>query len=286
MVWCGPPQRKAESPDTLSRIAIPSIRLAPSTLYPLFRRGSPRVPRIPRFLSDKLPWHQNVAEGLSVRVTTTGPSRHNAQRAGTRPYPCQLRVAPPHAGPLQTMNPPSQTPDELHEPGSNNRNPSSAASASAVTSLPKRSLSAMSTGKETHKEGIPFNLPEEIQSEDMLGQFSYAPATQTTVVTTTTTTTTQFPPLRMKAPQHLNELDPKQYPLASSPTPQSIKELHFNVEGRPAIFQEMGDTAETLAKVCASLVPMLNDLQLIRLPNLSSNINRTLCPSLMVLCAL
>ncbi len=91
---------------------------------------------------------------------------------------------------------------------------------------------------------------EAIQPGDVLGQFSYAPATQTTVVTTTTTTTTNFPPIMMKAPQHLYDLDPKLYPLASSPTPTSIKKLCFDVDGTPTLFQEADDTLETLEKVC------------------------------------
>lgn len=91
---------------------------------------------------------------------------------------------------------------------------------------------------------------EGIRSDDVLGQFSYAPATQTTVVTTTTTTTTNFPPIMMKAPQHLYDLDPKLYPLASSPTPTSIKKLCFDVNGTPTLFQEADDTLETLEKVC------------------------------------
>lgn len=90
---------------------------------------------------------------------------------------------------------------------------------------------------------------EGIRSEDALGQFSYAPATQTTVVTTTTTTTTNFPPIMMKAPQHLYDLDPKLYPLASSPTPTSIKKLCFDVDGTPTLFQEADDTLETLEKL-------------------------------------
>ena len=90
---------------------------------------------------------------------------------------------------------------------------------------------------------------ESIRPEDVLGQFSYAPATQTTVVTTTTTTTTNFPPIMMKAPQHLYDLDPKLYPLASSPTPTSIKKLCFDVDGTPTLFQEADDTLETLEKV-------------------------------------
>lgn len=77
----------------------------------------------------------------------------------------------------------------------------------------------------------------------------FAAATQTTVVTTTTTTTTAFPPLMMKGPHHLSDLDPKMYPLASSPTPQSIKKLFFDVEGRPTMFQEADDTLEALEKV-------------------------------------
>jgi len=76
-----------------------------------------------------------------------------------------------------------------------------------------------------------------------------AAATQTTVVTTTTTTTTAFPPIMMKAPQHMKDLDPKMYPLASSPTPQSIKKLFFDVEGKPTMFQEADDTLEALEKV-------------------------------------
>ena len=88
-----------------------------------------------------------------------------------------------------------------------------------------------------------------IQSEDTLGQFSYGPATQTTVVTTTTTTTTKFPPLMLRAPKHLRDLDPKIYPLAASPTPKSIKKLSFEVDGKPTTFEEADDTLETFEKV-------------------------------------
>lgn len=71
-----------------------------------------------------------------------------------------------------------------------------------------------------------------------LGRFSYAPATQTTVVTTTTTTTTSFPPLVLNGPRHLGDLDPKLYPLASSPTPPSLKKVCFELGGVPACFHE------------------------------------------------
>ena len=91
----------------------------------------------------------------------------------------------------------------------------------------------------------------------MLTAETVTAATQTTVVTTTTTTTTAFPPLMVKAPQHLNDLDPKMYPLAASPTPQSIKKLFFDVEGRPTIFQEADDTLEAFEKVNSHLIAFM-----------------------------
>ncbi|KAK8172170.1 WD40-repeat-containing domain protein [Phyllosticta citrichinensis] len=78
-----------------------------------------------------------------------------------------------------------------------------------------------------------------------LGQLSYGPATQTTVVTTTTTTTTSFPPLILNAPRHLHQRDPKQYPLAASPTPQSIKDFSFTISGREARFREANNAEQT-----------------------------------------
>ena len=94
------------------------------------------------------------------------------------------------------------------------------------------------------------HLAQASTSSNMLGQFSFGPATQTTVVTTTTTTTTNFPPLLMKAPHHLHELDSKLYPLAASPTPQSIKRLCFDIEGRPTYFREADDASKSLQAVC------------------------------------
>ena len=84
---------------------------------------------------------------------------------------------------------------------------------------------------------------------DALGQISFAPATQTTVVTTTTTTTTSFPPLVLKAPRRREPLDPKEYPLAATPTPPSIKRLCFEVDGRPTYFREAEDPIETFQKL-------------------------------------
>lgn len=99
-------------------------------------------------------------------------------------------------------------------------------------------------------------------SHEVLGQFSFAPATQTTVVTTTTTTTTSFPPLVLKAPVHLYQLDSKLYPLAASPTPSTLKRLNFELEGRPTIFHEAEDAASTFQDVSTSQDILLscNDL--------------------------
>lgn len=90
---------------------------------------------------------------------------------------------------------------------------------------------------------------QELSPDDVLGQFSFAPATQTTVVTTTTTTTTSFPPLKIKAPSNLHELDPKLYPLASAPTPQSMKRFCFDVGGKPTVFREADSALETYREV-------------------------------------
>lgn len=79
-----------------------------------------------------------------------------------------------------------------------------------------------------------------------LGQLSYAPATHTTVVTTTTTTTTSFPPILLSAPRNLKERDPKVYPLASSPAPESIRRFCFDVAGTQACFSEADNVEQSL----------------------------------------
>ncbi|KAF9885192.1 SCF ubiquitin ligase complex subunit cdc4 [Aspergillus nanangensis] len=83
-------------------------------------------------------------------------------------------------------------------------------------------------------------------TSNSVGLFSFAPATQTTVVTTTTTTTTAFPPLLMKPPRATRDLDPKMYPLASSPTPSLLRNIKFELGGRSVVFNEPEDTASTL----------------------------------------
>jgi F-box and WD-40 domain protein CDC4 len=80
----------------------------------------------------------------------------------------------------------------------------------------------------------------------LVGQFSFAPATQTTVVTTTTTTTTKFPPILMQQPRWLHDVDLKQYPLAGSPTPASLRKIQFQIGGKQTIFQEADDATLAL----------------------------------------
>lgn len=83
-----------------------------------------------------------------------------------------------------------------------------------------------------------------------LGQFSFAPVTRTTVVTTTTTTTTNFPPLLVKPPRAIKDLDPKLYPLAASSTPESLRNFKFELGGRSVVFNEPEDAAGALKEVC------------------------------------
>ena len=95
-------------------------------------------------------------------------------------------------------------------------------------------------------------------SQSSLAQLSYAPTVQTTVVTTTTTTTTSFPPFVLKAPRNLNARDPELYPLASTPTPCSLRKIQLNVDGRTAYFEEADDIDQKLKEVRCS--PDINDL--------------------------
>ena len=81
------------------------------------------------------------------------------------------------------------------------------------------------------------------------GQFSFAPATQTTVVTTTTTTTTALPPLIIQPPRATKDLDTKLYPLAASPTPDSLRSIKFELGGKPVIFNEPEDTTNAINEV-------------------------------------
>ncbi|OAP54662.1 hypothetical protein AYL99_11110 [Fonsecaea erecta] len=88
-----------------------------------------------------------------------------------------------------------------------------------------------------------------MEPDSLLGQFSFAPATQTTVVTTTTTTTTKFPPLFIRPLRRTKDLDLKQYPLAASPTPAGLKKIHFEIGGKHTIFHEAEDAAVALEQL-------------------------------------
>jgi F-box and WD-40 domain protein CDC4 len=52
---------------------------------------------------------------------------------------------------------------------------------------------------------------------------------ETKTVTTTTTTKRAYPPLFVRGPRDLNSLDSKEYPLASRPTPPSLRKLTFHL---------------------------------------------------------
>jgi len=92
-----------------------------------------------------------------------------------------------------------------------------------------------------------------------VGQFSLAPTTQTTVVTTTTTTTTSFPQLLMRPPRNLNELDPKEFPLAAVPTPSNLKRFCFDLNGKPTHFRETDDPEQSLREVRSGIPAQTSD---------------------------
>jgi hypothetical protein len=124
----------------------------------------------------------------------------------------------------------------------------------AATSPFKAGSLTLLHGKARQAGQVPAQTLDDRRPEDVLGQFSHAPATQTTTVVTTTTTITNLSPLWMKAPQHLYYLDQKLVLFAASPTPYPIKELCFDVDGRPTLFQEADKTLQTLEEVSASII--------------------------------
>ena len=89
------------------------------------------------------------------------------------------------------------------------------------------------------------NMPPQ---HSTVAQLSFGPATQQTVTTVTTTTTVSLPPLVMKPPKDLFERDPKQYPLAFSPTPNYLRRFCADVNGKPISFHEEEDAQETVRK--------------------------------------
>ena len=81
------------------------------------------------------------------------------------------------------------------------------------------------------------------------GQFAFTPATQQTTVVTTTTTTVSLPPFVLKPPRDLQQRDPKQYPLACSPTPASLRRVAFGMGDRSATYNEADSPEQYLRKV-------------------------------------
>ncbi|KAJ5416114.1 hypothetical protein N7465_004809 [Penicillium sp. CMV-2018d] len=111
----------------------------------------------------------------------------------------------------------------------------------------------------THSPGSRFTHPRKHEMDEReelgqgpsnaaIGQFSFAPTTRTTVVTTTTTTTTSFPPLTINPPRAVKDLDARQYPLASSPTPAALRNLKFKIGDNSIIFNEPEDTTNAAAE--------------------------------------
>lgn len=112
--------------------------------------------------------------------------------------------------------------------------------------VPRRSASG--SAHRPHSRGLSV-YTRDADSNSLLGQFSFAPATQTTVVTTTTTTTTKFPPLLLRPPRRMQDLDLKRYPLAATPTPTHLREIQFEIEGKQTVFREAEDTTLALEQV-------------------------------------
>lgn len=64
---------------------------------------------------------------------------------------------------------------------------------------------------------------------------------ETKTVTTTTTTKRSYPPLFLREPRDVHSLDPKEYPLASKPTPPELRSLTFEVYNHePGLWEPAG----------------------------------------------
>lgn len=53
----------------------------------------------------------------------------------------------------------------------------------------------------------------------------------------------------MPAPRHAKDLDPKNYPLAGSPTPATLKNIAFSLDGRSVLFREATNVAAELEQI-------------------------------------
>ncbi|RGB27640.1 WD40-repeat-containing domain protein [Rhizophagus diaphanus] len=116
-------------------------------------------------------------------------------------------------------------------------------------SIPLNSSKKSSTSSSKENLTSQFRLPT-------VANVSLAPTTTTTVVTTTTTTTTSFPPLILKPPPLPKHLDPKEYPLADTPTPPALKRFCFDLNGQPAYIREDEDSEQQIIKLQEALYNM------------------------------
>jgi F-box and WD-40 domain protein CDC4 len=69
-------------------------------------------------------------------------------------------------------------------------------------------------------------------------QIDLAECVETKTVTTTTTTKRSYPPLFVRPPVSLENLDLKQYPLARKATPEAISSFSYEVNGEVVHFRE------------------------------------------------
>lgn len=66
----------------------------------------------------------------------------------------------------------------------------------------------------------------------------------------------------MPSPQHANDLDPRMYPLAATPTPMALKNIGFAMGGKSVVFREASDTIAELGLIAQeeSLLQQKNEL--------------------------
>ena len=123
---------------------------------------------------------------------------------------------------------------------------------STAPASPTEEMQVLAPSHQLHEESLAaatsMSPPRMPPRQSTVARLSFGPATQQTVTTVTTTTTVSLPPLVMKPPKHLDERDPKQYPLAFSPTPSYLKRFGADMYGRPIRFHEEEDAQETVRK--------------------------------------
>ena len=86
------------------------------------------------------------------------------------------------------------------------------------------------------------NSSDLLSRQRTVTQLSTAPVTHTTVTTTTTTTMTTFKPVELPPLRSLDNLDGREYPLCSIPTPADLRDLVIDFpSGQQANFRESAD---------------------------------------------